>query len=228
MAPVLHFSLFDPMPLNYDKAFAELSADIDEILARKGPELEKMETCFSAALRHWEKFKASASELRFAGRKDEIRFFKFIKPQFTGLVEYYTQRYQALLFIPSGTSASVLYFWKMEFRRIERFFARHEEFVRYYEQGETEMDELYFLREFGDGTNLDQARVYDLDARVATSHDWLVSKILAMNMYRDDVENAIHRLEGPGGYLSTVPGGSRKVALHASVTTAGVFQYPEK
>src|SRR5579872_94526 len=167
------------MPKDYNSTYASMTADIHRILAGTGPELDKVEACFMTALRHWEKFKNSVRMQGFENRADEIHFFKHVKPQFTGLVEYYTQRYQALLFVPFGNPAQAHYFWKMEDRRIERFFARHQSFVEYYEKGETDMDELYFLREFGDGTNLEAARVYDLDQQTSSSHDWILSRMIA-------------------------------------------------
>lgn len=185
------------MPKDHNSTYASMTAEIQRILARNGRELDNIEACFMTALRHWEKFKKVVRLQGFENRADEIHFFKYVKPQFTGLVEYYTQRYQAMLFVPSGSTAQAHYFWKMEDRRIERFFARHREFVQYYEKGETEMDELYFLREFGDGTNLECARVYDLDEQTSSSHDWILSRMIALNKYRQDVKSAIYRLEHP-------------------------------
>jgi hypothetical protein len=185
------------MPNDHNDFYESVKADIIHILAGPDPELDRIEDSFMSALWHWEKFKNSVRGQSFSSRAEEIDFFKFTKPRFTGLVEYYTQRYQALLFAPAGNPAKAHYFWKMEDRRIERFFVRHREFIQYYEQGETDLDELYFLREFGDGTNLQSARVYDLDEQTSSSHDWIVSRMIALKKYRQDVKNAIYRIEHP-------------------------------
>jgi hypothetical protein len=175
--------------------YETMIGDINTILAGDSSEIEKVESCFMTALRHWEIFKQRVRSMAFDNKADEIDFFKYTKPRFTALVEYYTQRYQALLFIPGGSPATRQYFWKMEERRIDRFFTQHAEFVHYYETGETELDELYFLREFGDGSNFGLARVYDLEERTSSSHDWIVCRIIAFNKYREDIHSALHILQ---------------------------------
>ena len=168
------------MTRDYNSTYEFMEADIIRILAGAAPELDRIKACFDTASVHWEKFSNTVRVLGFENPADEIHFFKFIKPRFTGLMEYYSQRYQALLFVSDGNSAKAHRFWKMQEYRIERFFARHHEFVRYYEEGETEMDEEYFLRE-----------------QTSSSHDWIVSRMIALNKYRQDVKSAIYRLEHP-------------------------------
>ncbi len=168
------------MTKDYNSTYEFMEADIIRILAGAGPELDRIKACFDTSSLHWEKFSHTVRVLGFENSADEIHFFKFIKPRFTGLVEYYSQRYQALLSVRDGNSEKAHRFWKMQERLIERFFTRHREFVRYYEEGETEMDELYFLRE-----------------QISSSHDWIVSRMIALNKYRQDVKSAIYRLEHP-------------------------------
>jgi hypothetical protein len=176
-------------------AYEKLALEIDQHLARQGPPIEKMEACFMTALAHWEHLKENIKKHEFDSDQEEIIFFKTIKPRFTGLVEYYNQCYQALLFLPDSGPAAALYFWKMELRRIQRSFELHAEFIQYYEQGNTDLDETYFLRVYSDLSNFEKARVYDLDEQTASSHDWLISKLIGLRMYREDVEKAIGRLE---------------------------------
>jgi hypothetical protein len=175
-------------------AYEILSTEIRDILARDIPDLAKMEACFMTALAHWEKLKEKIKQEEFDGDQEEIFFFKNTKPRFTGLVEYYTQCYQAMLFVPDKGSATVLYFWRSELKRIERFFALNRDFVQYYEQGNTDLDEIYFLRVYSDLSNFEKARVYDLDEATSSSHDWLVSKMIGLRMYRQVVEKEIEKL----------------------------------
>ncbi|MDP4256159.1 MAG: RteC domain-containing protein [Bacteroidota bacterium] len=188
-----------PLPYNmkpgYLAAYKHLLNRIREILSEQRPEKDNLEACFRTALYCWEELKSRIRECEFDSDEEEIRFFKSIKPRFTGLVEYYAQRYQAALFAPHSSPAASLYFWKMELKRIDRFFAFNQDFVRYMESGDTDLDEIYFLRIYSDLSNVEKARVYDLDPDVASSHDWIVSKMIALGKYRFDVEAEIVKLE---------------------------------
>jgi hypothetical protein len=183
------------MKSDYLGTYEKLSTEIQTLLAGSGTCIQKMEACFRTALASWEGLKDSIAQEQFDSDAEEIRFFKSIKPKFTGLVEYFTQRYQSLLFLPTDGPASMLYFWKMELRRIQRFFDLHADFVEYCEQENTELDDLYFLRAYNDMSNFEKARVYDLDEAASSSHDWLISKIIAMRKYRVDVEAEIEKLQ---------------------------------
>ena len=186
------------MKSDYLQAYKNLIRDIMYIRSGEGTELAGIEAAFKTAIAHWEAIKEKVREETFTDEQEEIRFFKYIKPRFTGLIEYYTQRYQALLFIPDKDIETMLYFWKLEMKKIDRFFLAQSEFIQYYEQGCTDKDSLYFLRADSDLSNFEKARVYDLDGDTATSHDWLVSKLLGFRMYRLDVEGELLRLETAG------------------------------
>jgi RteC protein len=183
------------MKPGYLAAYKHLLTRIREILSEQRPEEDNLEACFRAALNCWEELKTTIRECDFDSDQEEIRFFKSVKPRFTGLIEYYTQRYQAALFVPQSGPVERLYFWKMELRKIDRFFAFNEDFMQYMAGNETDLDEIYFLRIYSDLSNVEKARVYDLDPDVASSHDWLVSKLVGLARYRIDVEAEISKLE---------------------------------
>ena len=183
------------MRADYLQVYKDLMRDVTNIRAGEGTELSRIEACFKTALAYWEEVKEMIRKEVFADNQEEIDFFKYTKPRFTGLVEYYTQRYQALLFIPEKDVGTILYFWKMELKKIDRFLITQSDFINYYEKGETYKDTQYFLRADSDLSNFERARVYDLDSETATSHDWLVSMLLGFKMYRRDVELELVRLE---------------------------------
>lgn len=183
------------MKRDWQEAYEKLSEELDKLLAGELAETDKMEACFMTALAHWERLKRKIKKNDFDSDQEEIFFFKAVKPRFTGLVEYYNQRYQALLFLPDSGRAAALYFWKMELRRICRFFELHADFIQYYQEDNTELDEIYFLRVYSDLSNFEKARVYDLDEQTASSHDWLISKMIGLGKYRRDVEAEIEKLQ---------------------------------
>ncbi len=184
------------MKRDWQEAYEKLSEELARLLAGELSDTEKMEACFMTALAHWERLKGKIKKNDFDSDEQEIFFFKTVKPRFTGLVEYYNQRYQALLFLSRQRprSRTQLYFWKMELRRILRFFELHADFIQYYQEDNTELDEIYFLRVYSDLSNFEKARVYDLDEQTASSHDWLISKMIGLGKYRHDVEAEIEKI----------------------------------
>jgi len=56
---------------------------------------------------------------------------------------------------------------------------------------------LYFIRASNDARNLNQAKNYDIDVKVATSHEWLVTAILAYEKYAKFIHGKLEELEYP-------------------------------
>jgi hypothetical protein len=162
------------------------------------PELEKIEACFKCSLDYWTKVKLGVKEFGFRTTEEEIHFFKKIKPLFTAPIEYYTQRYHALLFMPVNDEGEVRRFWKWEMRKIARFQENNEEFCRYMREGATDKDTGYFLRSADNPAPLFHGRVHDLDTETATSHDYLVTMIAAYELYQPFI---LEKIKDLGGYF---------------------------
>jgi RteC protein len=164
--------------------YESLVLDINAILQQDSPDTQKMESCFRCGIDHWNRLKAKIKSEGFASDGEEIHFFKDNKPRFTGEIEYYTQRYHALLFFPASDKETQQLFWEGELSRIDKFFASFHLFFHYYKQGKTDQDSRYFLRRNSDGTNLAHANVFDMDPQTSTSHDWLITNLIGYEKYR--------------------------------------------
>src|SRR5579863_3560211 len=81
-----------PIPLNMNANFLELYEvlvrDINAILKKDSSEKEKMEYCFRCGIEHWNNLKEKIKRESFDSDEKEIYFFKYIKPRFTGEIEY--------------------------------------------------------------------------------------------------------------------------------------------
>lgn len=162
------------------------------------PELEKIEACFKCSLDYWGQVKQLVKRRDFPSPVEEIHFFKKVKPLFTSLIEYYTHRYHAVLFMPVDDTQELKRFWKWEMRNIQRFYENNEEFWHYMQNGATDKDTEYFLRAANNTPPLQHGRVHDLDPETATSHDYLVTMIAAYELYNNFIQGEIRRL---GGYF---------------------------
>jgi hypothetical protein len=79
-------------------------------------------------------------------------------------------------------------FWLRELLRLEKFRNENQEFYEYYKKGYTDKDELYFMRANADLRNVLKAGAYDdINIAVATSHDWMVARIQALEKYSEYV-----------------------------------------
>ncbi len=63
-------------------------------------EMEMIEACFKSSLDSWGKVCKQVKATGFRDDKEEIRFFREVKPVFASFIEYYTYRYHAVLFSP--------------------------------------------------------------------------------------------------------------------------------
>jgi hypothetical protein len=151
------------------------------------PEVEKIEMCFTCSLRYWYKLREFIKIRGFENEMEEIQFFKHKKPQFTGLIEYYIHCYRALLFIPAKGDEEMKLFWERELLKIDRFYVENAVIYQYYKTGNTNEDQRWFLRQGGDESSFLNTRVFDPDDNIVTSHDWLISLIIANEKYREFV-----------------------------------------
>jgi hypothetical protein len=149
------------------------------------PEMEIIESCFKISMNYWVKLKAILMHYSFPDTRKEVEFFKRIKPGFTSQISYYTHCYKALLFLPAKDKNEQGLYWERELKKIDQFRSSNPVFCEYFLGGEEHKDLLYFVRANNDLSNLSVAKTYDVDIEVATSHDWLVTEILALEKYRE-------------------------------------------
>ncbi len=181
------------MKQKWERLYADLLSDLSRCQALELPETEIAESCCRISMNYWLKLKEIFKGRMIYDEEEEINFFKYVKPRFTSHIECNLIVSQALLFLPAEVEALVTY-WETETRKYQRFFDKHEEFIKYYDSYSTENDSRYFLIRNNQQEIAVQERIYqDEDCR--SSHDHLVRGLLANSMYYDFV---CKRLEGYG------------------------------
>jgi hypothetical protein len=181
---------FRMMPPEYQEYYRQLLAAIGAHQGAARPEMKMIETCFKSSLDHWGKVYRQVSQQGFRTSAEEIGFFKAVKPGFAAWIEYYTYRYHALLFRPSGNALETQRFWEWERRKMERFYDSNQEFCRYMKEGATNRDEEYFLRTAhapSGGRNCTRL-MYDLDPEMSSPMDHLVTTIKAYELYEKYIQ----------------------------------------
>ena len=180
---------------HWNLLYKKLLTDIEECRDKSLSEKDQIECAFKTSTIYWENIKKQLAGYEFENIKDEINFYKNIKPKFTSHIEYFTMLYQSLLFIPSleGDEFKKAY-WEHEQKRLKRFVDKNFQFVNYYSNGQTNMDLQYFVAANYDLGNLSVAKAYNMDGEFISSHDHLVASLFAQAMYYDYVKGKLAEL----------------------------------
>ena len=171
----------------YKKVLQQLAGyEITKIDEKKG-----IEWAFGIITTTWFGIQQEADGYLFEDLQQEIGFYKVLKPQFIGLMEYFTLLYKSVLFQPDNAPLKKEY-WENELAICKNFLSKHRSFCRYYEQGNTSMDHIYFIQE-----NNQQPIVFGINEsfwHVITSHSYLLARILAIKKYRRYIGEKINFL----------------------------------
>lgn len=167
-------------------------------------------------------------------KKDEIFFFKNIKPLFTSKFIYYNEIYSIETSLPIGSTKTCQKHYNAQLTKINLFFEENREFYRYYKTGNTLLDHKYFRRGNYD-MKVATDNLYVLsDNNFSTSHDFKVARILANESLKIYVENKLHHLKNTASANNTSKvehplkwTGSKVgiIELIYALHTEGVFNY---
>ena len=147
---------------------------------------------FGITTKTWFGIQQDADNYLFNNQQDEITFYKVVKPRFFGLMDYFTLLYKSVLFQPEDTQGKKEY-WNNELASCKNFLSRHRSFCRYYEQGNTGMDHIYFVKEnnqhplvFGINEN-----IWHRAGAVISSHSYLLARVLSIKKYQAFIQEKI-------------------------------------
>lgn len=179
-----------------------------------------------------EKLKSQISSYIFRSAAEEIYFFKYVKPAYYSRLIYF----QKLFHIETGRPAGNTTLWEpllqQVLERIQYFFEANIEFYRYYQSGDTYLDEPCFRRGRGEMLLKPDDYYFSSDPSFSTSHDGLVARILAsenLYLYASKCLNEIRsgeRAQNPldkGGTLNWTASKASLIELLYAVQSVGAF-----
>lgn len=166
--------------------------DLQHCKRKRLVRVEEIECCFQICANYWNEVRGRIIHYEFSTSKEEIEFFKMVKPLFTSGIEYYNLLYHAELFEPDFSTEECKKFWQREAHRLKKFAEENASFYNYYKSGCCCDDKIYFTRIDGEQDQLSEVKVYDMESRASSSHDHLVASILALEEY---VKYADEKLE---------------------------------
>jgi hypothetical protein len=154
-----------------------------------------IERGFGIATRAWFGIQQEADNYVFDDQQKEITFYKVVKPRFIALIDYFTLLYKSVLFQPEDPCGKNEY-WKGELAICKNFLSKHQSFCRYYEQGNTKMDHIYFVQESNQ-----QSLIFGVNEKMGhmiTSYSDLLARVLSIKKYHRYILEKISFLTSVG------------------------------
>lgn len=179
-----------------EKLYQKLERELEQIAIEVSDPLLKMKTALKPIAFALKQLRNFLNENPFSAKEDEIRFFKYIKPNFYCWQIYFTELYTIESRIPVGETKVQVEHFRKELLYIERFFSQYQFHYQYYKLNANELDDLYFIR----GVEIQSVLLPELpepDSNFSTNSDYLFAKMKAYDMLKDWLENKIMEIKNP-------------------------------
>jgi hypothetical protein len=170
---------------------------------------------FCITTKAWLAIEETVNSYRFADQQEEIIFYKMLKPKFIGLMNFFTLLYKLVLFQPDDTPGRKE-LWKNELTSCRNYLWKHRSFCRYYEEGNTTMDLIYFVQQ-----NNEQPLVFGINEnnlRNSTSYSDLLARVISIQKYQHYVSEKL----SDKGY-NHFPNHANIICSCSGVTLCGVL-----
>jgi len=137
---------------------------------------QKSIRCIKDAL---SQLKAFTIQYTFCDEDEEILFFKKTKPELFSKLIYYVKILNIESRRPIGSNEKQETYLQQELEKLTLYFNNHLEFYRYYRMNSTFLDNKYFIRGKEDINLYQDTLMIYVDPDFSTSHDYMVSEIIA-------------------------------------------------
>lgn len=176
-------------------------------------DFSNVEKGISVSRAYLQKLRLCVRENQFESKATEIIFFKKHKPYIYSRLKFYAKLYSYLLNRPAGTIKSLQIFIDGEIKKLQESNRRHFDFIKYYREDSTILDEFYFLRGNDKVSLVSDTSHFYTDAEFSTSHDNAVAKIMAydllVNHYVQELSFLRNLSYGRTSKLNTLVNGER-------------------
>ena len=184
--------------------WAALKQKIDELKLEKKNALEHAQYALAETDEAIRTLKSWVITHDFDCWESEILFFKKLKPAFIAKFIYYSKITSLLSSMPHSGTKLKKGIYEAELEYLRYFSLEHREFISYLRRKATYMDFKYFLRFKYDLDVRLAADIHSYDERFSTTHDHLVSQILAHDEYEIFLAAQIAKLK-EGSFENTSP-----------------------
>lgn len=165
-----------------DKIINKYRVEIEEVSEDSFDEFNSVEKGIQISRKCLQRLRLVVRNGKFINKENEIRFFKKQKPFIYGNLKFYVKLYKYLLQKPKGSNKSIRMFIDEEIKKLQTYYNQNIDFIRYYRQNSTCLDEFYFLRGNDNIGLISDTSHFYTDAEFSTSHDNAVAKIIAYDL----------------------------------------------
>jgi hypothetical protein len=176
------------------KVLSELEEELNTIFFDYDNPIIMCEKSIETIVKHFKILKSVVLENEFQNDKDEIHFFKIIKPKFTSKLIYFKKVRKLETRKPLGSKRIQREYLDSELNKLNVNFTENIEFYNYYRLGGEFIDSKIFIRNNAEINYNLETFYYELDDRFSTTHDYKVASILANEIFQKYIENKIRNL----------------------------------
>lgn len=174
---------------------AEIEMKLQQIHAQFQDPILFSEQAVIALIPILEELKSFILKYEFESKREEIIFFRDIKPRLASKLIYYNEVFSISTSKPVGSKKFLRKFFMAELRKLEKFFEDNNDFYKYYRTKNRCFDKVYFVRgKHKVKLSLD-SYYFQADHRFSTSHDYKVAQILANEMLKEFIEREIKAID---------------------------------
>ena len=173
----------------------ECKLALDEVNEKNLSDFLNVETGIKISRKYLQQLRVVLRKRNFLNKENEILFFKKQKPFIYGQLKFYAKLYKYLMQKPRGTDKSKRSYLDNEIKKLQEYYYYNSEFIKYYRQNATFLDEFYFLRGNDNIGLLSDTSHFYTDSEFSTSHDNAVAKILAYDLLLNHYTNELNDLK---------------------------------
>lgn len=160
----------------------ELEEEIYWLTEKKDDQITWCEKAIDLILEKISGLKKVVLSKGFKNMKDEIHFFKTLKPQLVSKLIYYNAIYKIEMKRPHGGSKTVRKYLNKELDKLNSYFNNNLDFYKYYRTKSDVLDNKYFVRHNHDVKLSLDTYYFECDHSFSTSHDYKVAKIIGNDL----------------------------------------------
>lgn len=186
------------MSIKFNKILKNLFQDLNNLDLEKQSTIESAEEGIKITKKAIDKIRNHVIANGFKTKKDEISFFKNVKPKIYSKLIYFVKLINIESHRPRSSNKNQIKYLNKNIDKLQVYFTDNLEFYHYYRTGATFLDEQYFLRGKVD-IRLQLDTLYSfIDDQFSTSHDNTVAKIIAHDLLIIYLKEEIQKLEDNG------------------------------
>ena len=158
-------------------------------------ELPKLNKCIALSQECLNTLRLYLRVNEFSSQKEEITFFKCLKPKIYGRLKYFAYKQNFLAECPDRNIQGQRVFIKKALKKLESSKKRHLVFYKYFEQNNDCFDDKYFIRGNNQLDLFSNNFHLNKDPQFSTSHDIKAAEIVAYDLITEFYDKKLESLK---------------------------------